>query len=227
MNASWLAADWPAPDAVVAGTTLRDSARVDFPGEPLWLDQVHGARVVHAGSDAFAAGPPAADASIADRSGVVCVVRTADCLPILLCARDGREVAAVHAGWRGLAAGIAEATVARMASAPADLLAWFGPAISQPAFEVGAEVREAFIRHDAAAVQAFEANARGRWQADLYLLARQRLRSAGVTDIHGGGLCTFADADRFFSFRRDGRTGRLVSFIYRQGRPTAQSRPRP
>lgn len=216
MSASWLAADWPAPDTVVAGTTLRTAGPVDFPGEPLWLEQVHGSRVVHADADAFVAGRPVADASIANRTGVVCVVRTADCLPILLSARDGSEVAAVHAGWRGLAAGVAEATVAQMATDPAELLAWLGPAISQPAFEVGDEVREAFVRHDAGAAPAFTANARGRWQADLYLLARQRLSRAGVTDVHGGGLCTFADAERFFSYRRDGATGRLISFIYRK-----------
>lgn len=216
MSTDWLAADWPAPDAVVAGTTLRDFAAFDFPNEPLWLKQVHGSRVVRAGSDAFTAGPPAADACVADRNGAVCVVRTADCLPILLCSRDGSEIAAAHAGWRGLAAGIAEATVAAMSSDPAELLAWLGPAISQPAFEVGAEVREAFLGHDAAAAAAFETNARGRWQADLYLLARQRLAGVGVADVYGGGLCTFADPERFFSYRRDGETGRHLSFIYRQ-----------
>ena len=215
MGSDWIAADWPAPASIVAGTTLRMATENPFTGEPAWLRQVHGSRVVRVGSGDFVDGPPEADASVAARAGAVCVVRTADCLPILFCSRDGREIAAAHAGWRGLAAGIVEATVAALAAPAADLIAWLGPAISQPAFEVGAEVREAFVAHDPAAEAAFQPNARGRWQADLYALARQRLAAAGVGAVYGGGLCTFAEPGRFYSYRRDGETGRLVSFIYR------------
>ncbi len=211
----WIEADWPAPATILAGTTLRSAVDFAFPAEPAWLRQVHGKRVVRAGSDDFADGPPEADASVAAEPGAICVVRTADCLPILFCSRDGSEIAAAHAGWRGLAAGVAEATVAALATPPRDLIAWFGPAISQAAFEVGGEVREAFVAHDPGAAEAFLPNERGRWQADLYHLARQRLLAAGVTAIHGGGLCTYGDPGRFFSYRRDGETGRLVSFVYR------------
>jgi len=143
------------------------------------------------------------------------VVRTADCLPVLLCARDGNEIAAVHAGWRGLAAGVIEAAVAALTTANEEIMAWFGPAISQPAFEVGAEVKQAFVQQDPAAAAAFVENDRGRWQADLYMLARQRLRAVAVNEIFGGGLCTHADPERFYSYRRDGETGRMLSFIYR------------
>lgn len=216
MRDDWLRADWPAPDSVLAGTTLRSTTSFTLPGEPQWLRQVHGRRVVHVGSAAFAAGPPEADAAVASRAGDICVVRTADCLPVLLCSVDGSEIAAVHAGWRGLASGVIEATVAAMSSSPTSLIAWFGPAISQSAFEVGAEVREAFLAVDPAADAAFVANERGRWQADLYSLARQRLGKAGVGAVHGGGLCTYRDEERFYSYRRDGETGRLVSFIFRR-----------
>jgi purine-nucleoside/S-methyl-5'-thioadenosine phosphorylase / adenosine deaminase len=212
MTSGLLAADWPAPSSVFAGTVLRDSD-FELPAGAAWLKQVHGTHVVRVGSSDFDAGTPVADAAIASRAGDVCVVRTADCLPILLCAANGSEIAAVHAGWRGLAAGVAEATVRQMSSPATDLLAWFGPAISQDAFEVGDEVRDAFLRHDAAADGAFRRNARGRWQADLYTLARQRLARLGLTRISGGGLCTYADPQRFYSFRRDGDTGRLLSFV--------------
>ncbi len=215
MRTDWLPADWPAPHGITAGTTLKGAADFAFPAAPRFLKQVHGTRVVHVDADLFAGGPPEADASVGDRPDAICVVRTADCLPVLLCSADGRAIGAAHAGWRGLAAGVVEATVSAMAAAPADLMAWLGPAISQPAFEVGAEVREAFVAVDPAAAAAFVQNARGRWQADLYLLARQRLAAAGVTRVSGGGLCTHADPDRFYSFRRDGETGRLVSFVHR------------
>ena len=214
MSEGWIRADWQAPAGIIAGTTLRDSDLV-LPAEPAWLQQVHGARVVQYGSAEFSAGTPEADAIVADTAGAICVVRTADCLPILLCSVDGREIAAVHGGWRGLAAGIIEATLAAMSTPAEQLLAWFGPAISQPAFEVGAEVRAAFLTHSAAAAAAFAENERGRWQADLYALATQRLQDAGVRNIAGGGLCTYADAERFYSYRRDGTRGRLLSFIFR------------
>ena len=215
MSNEWVRAVWPAPANIVAGTTTRQNAAFAFPAEPKWLNQVHGTRVAQWGSDDFEAGPPDADAIIASRPGSICVVRTADCLPILLCARDGSEIAALHAGWRGLAAGVIEETLAAMVTGGADLLAWFGPAISQAAFEVGAEVRQAFLERDPEAAAAFAENERGRWQADLFLLASQRLGAAGVSSISGGDLCTFADAKRFYSFRRDGETGRLYSFVYK------------
>lgn len=218
MSEAWIQADWPASNGVVAGTTLRDSD-FEFPAEPQWLNQVHGIRVVRWGSADFDAGPPDADAIVSDRPGSICVVRTADCLPILLCARDGSEIAAIHAGWRGLAAGVVEATLAEMSAPAGDLIAWFGPAISQAAFEVGPEVRDVFVQHDAIAGGAFLENERGHWQADLYVLAQQRLETAAVSQISGGGLCTHTDARRFYSYRRDGETGRLLSFIYRPANP--------
>ena len=212
MNRDWMPAAWPAPETIVAGTILRDGdiAKMDLPGRPFWLEQVQGAKVVEVGRCDT---PPEADAAVGHKPGDVCAVRTADCLPLLFCAADGTEIAAAHAGWRGLAAGVIEATVARMAHAPVELLAWMGPAISQTAFEVGDEVREAFLRHDSAAADCFQANTRGRWQADLYELARRRLRAIGVTKIGGGGLCTYADPARFFSYRRDGDKRRMVSFV--------------
>lgn len=209
---SWIKADWPAPESIVAGTTLRDwtSDALPLGGEPTWLKQVHGSRVVPATRYDE---QPEADASTSGQEGYVCVVRTADCLPVLLCSRDGDRFAAAHAGWRGLASGVLENTVAALGADGIELLAWLGPAISQPAFEVGEEVREAFVNHDAEAAQHFEENARGRWQADLYGLARQRLASVGVTDLYGGGLCTWHDEERFFSYRRSRDGGRMFSFI--------------
>ena len=212
MTVAWMAADWPAPARVVAGTTLRSGnpGEIPVPGEPAWLNQVHGNVVV----EAVPGDPvPEADASWSRTPGRLCVVRTADCLPVLFCAMDGSEVAAAHAGWRGLAAGILEATVGALQSRPDDVLAWLGPAISQPAFEVGDEVREAFIEVSRDAASCFEQNPRGRWQADLYGLARQRLSAAGVTRVIGGGLCTHGDPERFHSWRRDQATGRMLSFV--------------
>jgi YfiH family protein len=213
MKADFLRADWPAPPNVMAGTTLR-GRRYELPQKPTLLRQVHGNRVVLLGSRAFADGLPEADAVIGFRPGDICVVQTADCLPVLLCASNGREIAAVHAGWRGLAAGIIEETVSAMQTVPADLLAWFGPAIAQAAYEVGDEVREAFVEQNPAAQAAFERNGNGRWQADLYKLARQRLGTAGVFNVTGGGLCTYSDPELFYSYRRDGETGRMLSFVH-------------
>lgn len=215
MSANWIRADWPAPSGVIAGTTLRNTD-FELPAKPQWLNQVHGSRVVRYGSEDFNAGSPDADAIIADRVGAICVVRTADCLPVLLCSTDGTEIAAVHGGWRGLAAGIIEETIAALSTQPRDILAWLGPAISQPAFEVGGEVRDAFLGANPLAAAAFDRNDRGRWQADLYMLATQQLDKAGVADIFGGGLCTYTDKKRFYSFRRDGETGRLLSFVFRR-----------
>ena len=215
MSADWIRADWPAPDGVIAGTTLRDTD-FELPAEPQWLNQVHGSRVVRHGSEDFDDGRPDADAIVADRAGAICVVRTADCLPILLCSTDGTEIAAVHGGWRGLAAGVIEATVAAMSTRPKDILAWFGPAISQAAFEVGPEVRDAFLATNPLATTAFVRNDRGRWQADLYMLAAQQLERLRVASLFGGGFCTYTDDKRFYSFRRDGETGRLLSFVFRR-----------
>ncbi len=190
-----------------------------LPAIPVWLAQVHGTAVAAIDEMADrAAGmpPPVADAAVACRAGRVCAVMTADCLPLLFCARDGSVVAAAHAGWRGLCAGVIEATVAAMAVPTAELTVWLGPAIGPQAFEVGGEVREAFVARDAAAASAFVRGEDGRWLADLYGLARQRLAVLGIVDVCGGGECTFADAGRYFSYRRDGVSGRMATLIWRE-----------
>lgn len=182
-----------------------------LPGEPVWLNQVHGCGVV-----ARPVGRPVdADAAWTDRSGDVCVVMTADCLPLLLCNSVGTEVAAVHAGWRGLCGGVVEAAITEFTTAASDLLAWLGPAIGPTAFEVGPEVRDAFMAADGEAGRAFQSGQNSnRWMADLYELARMRLRRAGVTQISGGGLCTYSDRQHFYSYRRDGLTGRMATMIW-------------
>ncbi|MBK5970366.1 MULTISPECIES: peptidoglycan editing factor PgeF [Thiorhodovibrio] len=159
-------------------------------------------------------GAPCADASLTHEPGRVCAVLTADCLAVLLCERHGGAVAAVHAGWRGLLAGVIERTVGRLGQAPERIAAWLGPAIGPRAFEVGPEVREAFVTTDPAAASAFEPSLGGRWLADLYRLARQRLEQVGVSAISGGEFCTFSDQARFYSYRREGRTGRMASLIW-------------
>jgi YfiH family protein len=182
-----------------------------LPAEPAWLAQVHGNTVV--------VDPPAgteADALMTINPDTVCAIMVADCLPVLFCTADGSAVAAAHAGWRGLAAGVLENTISQFGVAPERLLAWLGPAISQAAFEVGDEVRSEFVGQHNAAGEHFVRNASGRWQADLYGLARLRLEAAGVGQIFGGGLCTFGDAERFFSYRRDGQCGRMAAFIFRR-----------
>jgi YfiH family protein len=185
------------------------------PTEPVWLNQVHGITVVDA---ALASCVPDADAAFARRSGTVCVTMTADCLPVLLCDRQGSVVAAAHAGWRGLCDGVIEATVEAMHAAPDSLMAWLGPAIGPQAFEIGEEVRQAFIAAHSDAISAFTPSSQGKWLGNLYLLARQRLNRLGVTAVYGGGIdrdfCTFTDQARFFSFRRDGATGRMASMIW-------------
>jgi YfiH family protein len=199
--------------AAVAANRARVRAALALPAEPCWLEQVHGTHVVEAGDRAGQA-PVTADASVSRVPGIVAAVQVADCLPVLLAARDG-TVAAAHAGWRGLVAGVLEATVARMGVPPRQTVAWLGPAISAAHFEVGAEVRSAFLAHDASAVAAFVPNARGRWQCDLTLLARQRLAQAGIEAVSGGSWCTYADPGQFFSFRRDGQCGRMAALIWR------------
>jgi YfiH family protein len=197
--------------AAVVENRRRVRAALDLPAEPAWLEQVHGTRV--ADLDAGGAAAPA-DAVMTRVAGRVCAVQVADCMPVLLAARDASAVAVAHAGWRGLAAGVLEATVAALGVAARDLVAWLGPAISQPHFEVGAEVRQAFIEHDPGAGSAFTANARARWQCDLAALARRRFAALGVTAVSGGTWCTYADPARFFSFRRDGRCGRMAALIW-------------
>jgi hypothetical protein len=200
------------PRAVAANRAAL-AAALHLPAPPAWLSQVHGSTV--AGPDD--APGIEADARYADRPGVVCAVLTADCLPLLLCSDDGREMAAVHCGWRGLAAGIVGAVLARFTAPPDSLRAWLGPAIGPAAFEVGPEVREAFVGADAGAAGCFVAARDTRWLADLFGLARRALRAGGVQRVSGGDLCTVADAARFYSYRRDGVTGRMASLIWRDG----------
>lgn len=187
-----------------------------LPHEPLWLEQLHGIQVVDA-DQALLRGvvqaPPRGDVAVSRQPGPVLAVLVADCLPVLFAALDGSAVAVAHAGWRGLAAGVLEATVAALAGHGA-LQAWLGPAISGPHFEVGAEVRKVFTAHDPAAATAFTANARGRWQCDLQTLARARLAAAGVSSIHADTGCTYAEPQRFYSYRRDGITGRMAALIW-------------
>jgi hypothetical protein len=182
-----------------------------LPSEPVWLKQVHGTVVVDAG---HATCWPQADACISSHPGAVCVVMTADCLPVLLCDEQGSVVGAAHAGWRGLCGGVLEQTVRAMNAEPQNLMAWLGPAIGSQAFEVGEEVREAFVAQQLEAATAFAPGISGKWYADIYQLARLRLLALGVTRIYGGGLCTYTDHQRFFSYRRDSATGRMGTFIW-------------
>jgi YfiH family protein len=240
----FLRPDWPAPARVHAAMTTRgggvsqqayhslnlgwsgdDPAHVtenrrrvrealQLPAEPGWLKQVHGNHVVQLTATP-AAQPPEADASFTTEPGVVCVVQAADCLPVLLCDDDGQVVAAAHAGWRGLAAGVLEATVRALPAKPAALMAWLGAAIGPHSFEVGAEVREAFLLADPAAAAAFQPRpADGKYLADLYELARQRLAAAGVHRVSGGGRDTLRERTHFFSYRRDGRCGRMAALVW-------------
>lgn len=204
---------WPVSPRVQALVTTRASGdpRTLVPNEPAWLKQVHGTVVL----DAATVGDwPEADASIARAPGVVCVVRAADCMPVLLAGEDGTVVGAAHAGWRGLCAGVIEATLDAMDSDPTRLHAWLGPAIGPEVYEVGDEVREAYLARDAGADAAFRATRPGHWLLDLYAVARQRLAARGVRHVHGGGFCTFSDAARFHSFRRDRTTERMAALIW-------------
>jgi YfiH family protein len=236
----WIVPDWPAPAGVRALVTTRSGGvstgpyasmnlaehvgddpgfvaenrrrlRTHLPAEPLWLSQVHGHAVVCA-EDAVEG--VAADAAFTRRAGRVCAVLTADCLPVLLCNDAGTVVAAAHAGWRGLAGGVIEATLRAMNEPPAHLLAWLGPAIGPQAFEVGAEVRAAFLAHSPDAAAAFAAQENGKWLADLYRLAGLRLHGLGVERVFGGGFCTCRDPQRFYSFRREKTTGRMATLIW-------------
>jgi YfiH family protein len=247
---NFLRPDWPAPPQVRAASTTRQGgvSRAPFhsfnlgghvgdapadvaanrkqlrktlslPAEPYWLNQIHGTVVVDL--DGEPGGLPEADASITSTPNTVCAVLTADCLPILFCNQAGTQVAAAHAGWRGLAAGVLEATVASFTAPPEQIMVWMGPAIGPQAFEVGDEVRQAFCDVDPVAAQAFvavqsETNEK-KWLADVYQLARQRLAVVGVNAVYGGGRCTFTEADDFYSFRRDGKTGRMASLVWVEG----------
>jgi polyphenol oxidase len=234
--------DWPAPGCVRAVATTRgggysqgpyaglnlathvgdDPAAVQanrqllcrhlgLDAEPVWLEQVHGRRVLQLPPEPL----QPADASVCRQPGLACVVMSADCLPVLFCDRAGTVVAAAHAGWRGLAAGVLEATVQAMAVPPSRLMAWLGPAIGPQAFEVGEPVRAAFLAAQPAAARAFvPAGAPGQWYADLYALARLRLQGAGLGQIHGGGYCTLGEPARFYSYRREPRCGRMATLVW-------------
>jgi polyphenol oxidase len=236
----WIVPDWPVPARVRALITTRngggssgpyasmnlgqrvndDPAVVDanrgllkafLPAEPRWLNQVHGTTVVDA---EMIAGPVDADASVATSPGCVTAIMVADCLPILFADRGGSAVASAHAGWRGLAAGVIENTVRALDLPPRNLLAYLGPAIGPSAFEVGDEVRDAFVAVDPAAGYAFHPHKPGKWLADLFVLARQRLAMAGVSSVFGGGQCTYSDPARFFSHRRDKVSGRMAALVW-------------
>jgi polyphenol oxidase len=205
------------PDVVAANRQrLREQLRLV--SEPRWLTQMHGTQVFDADRAALSQSSvvPEADAATTRRSGNVLAVLVADCMPILLCRRDGAGVAVAHAGWRGLAAGVVEASVDALGAGAGagQLLAWLGPAIGPSHFEVGDEVRCAFMAHEERASAAFTRNARGRWQCDLYQLARQRLQALGVGAIHGERRCTYGERESFFSYRRDGATGRFAALIW-------------
>ena len=235
----WIVPDWPAPPNVHALSTTRrgrdgrgfdpsesngefENARAELrdwvPSEPSWLKQVHGTDVHRVGRvRTFEDGDrPCADAASTRVAGAVCAVRSADCLPVLFCDRAGSVVAAAHAGWRGLSAGILEATIAAMDVRPADLLAWMGPAIGPARFEVGIEVLDAFASHEARDVAAFRQTSKDKWLADLYALARGRLLRAGIDGVHGGELCTYDDPERFYSYRRDRDVGRMATLVWRE-----------
>lgn len=197
--------------AAVAENRRRLAIGAALPAEPAWLRQVHGVAVAEA---ARWDSPVEADAAFAHRPGVVCAVLTADCLPVLLCSRHGTVAAAAHAGWRGLAEGVLETVIARLDTAPGDLIAWLGPAIGRASFEVGPEVRERFLDRDPGAEECFLPGRGDRCFADLAGLARRRLLSAGLESIHGGNLCTYRDRRRFFSYRRDGECGRMATLIW-------------
>lgn len=241
-NAGVLLPDWPAPNAVKALVTTRTGGfsagifaslnlgdhvgddpdtvarnrqhlrrTLALPSEPRWLKQVHGVQVVDAANTIPGT---VADGAWTDQPGVVCAVLTADCLPVFLCNRRGTKVALVHAGWRGLAGGVIEAGLRALGEPGAELLVWLGPAIGPDAYEVGDDVRHAFLVQDARADAAFKPVAGGRWFADLYALARRRLLAQGVNAVYGGDHCTLRESERFFSFRRGGVTGRMASLIW-------------
>jgi YfiH family protein len=205
-------------DSATAVAENRARLRARLPADPFWLHQEHGTQVVCAEESIHCA---QADAAWSKRSHIVCTVMIADCLPVLLCDVDGTVVAAAHAGWRGLSAGIIENTVAAMRCRPEHILAWLGPAIGPNRFEVGDDVRSAFVRVNSSAASAFTKLAAEKWNADLCALARQRLGAMGVSQISGGGRCTYNEIDHFFSYRRDRVCGRMVAAIWLDSSGTA------
>ena len=242
----WIVPDWPAPLNVNALFTTRnggvsggksdvyatlnlgshvndDLSNVEknrailsqhLPSTPKWLEQVHGT-TIHCLDDETTS--LQGDAALSRTAGTVCAVMVADCLPVFLCDRAGTMVATVHAGWRGLAAGIIEKTVAEMGQDQAEIMAWLGPAIGPKCFEVGEEVRDVFVNHDNQSSAAFvpqQGDNSDKWLSDIFQLARLRLAEAGVTEVFGGGVCTYSDPSRFFSYRRDGETGRMAALIW-------------
>lgn len=239
---SLLIPDWPAPRNIRAATTLRpggsssgafaslnmamhvgdEDERVkqnrltvknllQLPVEPSWLEQIHGNDIIKASATGRL---ERADASYSDETGIVCAVMTADCLPLLMCSSEGKQVAAVHAGWRGLLAGIITQTVATFNDR--DLLVWLGPAIGPDCFEVGSEVRNAFLEKAPACTDAFKPGKQDKWLADIYQLARIELTGLGIRRIYGGHFCTYTDAERFYSYRRESKTGRMATLIWRE-----------
>jgi YfiH family protein len=243
LHPDWIVPDWPAPACIKAVVTTRaggcstgpytslnlglrtgDDAdavaanrarlRAVLPQEPRWLRQVHGSVVANA--DVLSPNMLEADASIAHLAGTVCVVLVADCVPIFLTNPAGTVVAVAHAGWRGLAGGVIAHIVAAIGGQPGDLMAYLGPGIGPQAFEVGPDVREAFLADDPQDAAAFTSHAPGKWLADLFLLAQTRLRRAGVQRLFGSGTCTYSDSARFFSYRRDRTTGRMAALIWRE-----------
>lgn len=240
-NKHWLVPDWPAPGNIHTATTLRTGgvsqgefaslnpamhvgdnpdkvsqnrrilkSLLDLPSEPVWLTQTHSNHAIKASVKDV---PPQADASYTDQPGVVCVVMTADCLPLLVCSEDGKEIAAIHAGWRGLLDGIIDNTISALQSH--DLLVWLGPAIGPECFEVGDEVRNAFVEKSVEYTPAFNQQGQGKWLADIYQLARINLATLGISKVYGGGFCTITDYEKFYSYRRDKVTGRMATLIWR------------
>jgi polyphenol oxidase len=238
----WLVPDWPAPKNIYAATTLRSGgistgvfasmnlaahvgdeiekvaenrrfiiSALNLPREPVWLEQIHSDVVI----DASNAKPQAqADASYSFEPEIVCAVMTADCLPLLVCDREGTRIAAIHAGWRGLLAGIISKTIKAMQTR--NLMVWLGPAIGPSCFEVGSEVRDSFVNKSVDYLSAFLEQTNGQWLANIYTLAKIELAKADVNEIYGGNFCTFTDSARFYSYRRDNKTGRMASLIWRQ-----------
>lgn len=234
----WIVPDWPAPASVRAFSTTRSGRagavfdlsprtpdrelvraelRRWLPEDPTWLAQVHGSAVCEVdGVRRANRNAPRADAAVARSERRVCAVQTADCMPVLFADRAGDVVAAAHAGWRGLAAGVLEATLAAMSVEPKVVIAWLGPAIGPRAFEVGPDVLAAHCGEDAGAAAYFAPLRPGKWLADLYGLARRRLARAGVETVHGGDRCTFTEHDLFYSYRRDRGDSRMATFIWRE-----------
>jgi YfiH family protein len=242
----WLVPDWPAPINIHAATTLRTGGvsqnaffslnpashvgdndecvgtnrqiirnMLGLPSEPVWLEQIHSNRAVEALETGLL---HQADASFSNQAGIVCAVMTADCLPLLVCSKDGLQVAAIHAGWRGLLAGVIRNTLIAMEAngCSKDLLVWLGPAIGPDCFEVGSEVREAFLEKSMSFNDAFKQQGNDKWLADIYHLARIELATLGIVEIYGGSYCTFTEHERFYSYRRDAQTGRMATLIWRE-----------